>query len=186
MSSSILDKIQYNFKDNSQYVILSKYSKYKFIFNELMKTKIPMNISKSKETNTIYFNFLIGSVFSYIIPFSIIWKITKLGLFNKIFLSFVISTACFNYLRFIYYQNLVECFINQDSQIGHEARILAKYKIPDHVNMSMINMRIEEYKKNIIKGKLNLEDEKSLLIKIISEEERKEDEFKKSLMKKLT
>jgi hypothetical protein len=182
---SSYDSITYKIFNNS---ISEKYKKgndYFFIFTELEKTGLPINIRSNVETKDIYRRFQIRNFCSTALPIPLVFSFKKLGLVNKVFLSITSITVLLYNSRLSYNQNIVEALIKQDNQIGHEARILIKYKIPDHVQIPTIEMRIQDYKDNIKASTQLMLNQNKLLNKIILEEEESNALFEEKIKNKL-
>ncbi len=181
------DSITYKFFDNN--FISVKYRKYKdyiFIYNELIKSGLSFDYDYNYETKFQLRKFQISTVCSILLPAPIIIKIKGMGILNKLFSLFVVSSILFFISKVNFIQGLIEKVITHDSQIGHEARIILKYKIPDHIQIPVINLRLSEYKNRLINTSRNKEQEKTFLNKIISQEEKEEQEFISKIKKNLS
>ena len=176
------------YKIFSNNAIANKYKKaleYKFIFNELEKTGLPLNFSSSIEIKAIYRKHQIISACCSTIPIIFFFSIKKLGFVNKAFFCFVTISGSLYNAKLSFYHNIIEAFIKQDNQIGHETRLLVKYKIPDHIHMSTIEMRIQEFKENINKSSNLLSSQNRLLNRIILEEEQSNALFEEEMKNKI-
>ena len=170
------------FKNN---FILAKYyyyKQYKRVIMELKNTGIPIEY-EGLETKALKFKTL--AFFSLIGPIIFMYKIKYFGLINKTIISLLVSGMLTYYFSNLKNKEIVEDLIKADNQIGHEARILIKYFIPDHSQLNLINLRLEEFRDLVRKGETKKNENKNNMQRLISEEEKKDEEFKKKLRSKL-
>lgn len=155
------------------------------LLNELNKTGLvyPAEVRvKFGKLNTINNGILSLSTITLVLFF---WKVKIFSFLNKITLGGLFIYIIFTTNNERINNMLINELILSDSHIGHEARVLTKWFIPDHSKIYLIEEKINQFQEKRRKVKEEVENKRVIIENIIMKEKDEEEKFIEKMEEKL-